>query len=175
VGRRKHYLVVDGYNMINYWERLKNILTYSLEDARQALIRMIQSYAKVKNYDAIVVFDAYNNDEMVKVEELSGIKVVYSGKNQTADTYIEKFLYDLSPVHEVTVATSDFMLQRMVVSAGGNRMSARELEKEIEFSISSNMKKIKMESEADKNHLFKSIDRDTIEKLKKITTDPDHE
>jgi predicted RNA-binding protein with PIN domain len=67
------------------------------------------------------------------------------------------------------------MLQRMVVSAGGNRMSARELEKEIEFSISSNMKKIKMESEADKNHLFKSIDRDTIEKLKKITTDPDHE
>jgi hypothetical protein len=175
LGLRKHYLVVDGYNIINDWERLKEILSYSLEDAREALVGMIQSYAKIMNYSAIVVFDAYNNDEMVKEEEKSGVKVVYSGKNQTADSYIEKFMYDLNPVHEVTVATSDFMLQRMVVSAGGSRMSARELEKEMEFSLSSNLKKVKMESEADRNHLFKSIDGDTIEKLKKIIRDPDQD
>ncbi|NTW71540.1 MAG: NYN domain-containing protein [Eubacteriaceae bacterium] len=165
---RKNYLVVDGYNIINDWPSLKKLSEHSLEEARESLIAMMQSFAKVKSLDTIIVFDAYNNDETAKEEDVDGVKVVFSGKNQTADSYIEKLMNTINPLHEVTAATSDFMLQRMIIKAGGTRMSARELQKEVEFALNFSMKKIRKESEVEKNSLLKNIDEKTIQKLKSI-------
>lgn len=161
----EHYLVVDGYNIINDWERLKKLSEHRLEDARDALVDMMQGYGRLKNLSVIVVFDAYNNEEMAKEEAVGGIVVVYSGKNQTADSYIEKFIYELHPLHEVTVATSDFMLQKMILAEGGIRISARELEKEVEFALRSNMKKISKEQAGEKNNLARHLDDATLRHL----------
>lgn len=165
----EHYLVVDGYNIINYWEPLKKLKDYRLEDARDALVDLMQGYGKLKNLSVIIVFDAYNNEEMAREEEVGGIKVVYSGKNQTADSYIEKFIYELHPLHEVTVATSDFMLQKMILAGGGIRISARELEKEVEFALRSNMKKISREQSGEKNNLSRHLDEATLQRLFDLT------
>ncbi|QSX07507.1 NYN domain-containing protein [Alkalibacter rhizosphaerae] len=167
----KHFLVVDGYNIINHWDRLKGLMDHSLEDARDALVDLMQGYAKLKNLTVVVVFDAYNNSEMAREENIHGIKVVYSGKNQTADSYIEKFIYDLHPLHEVTVATSDFMLQKMILAAGGIRISARELEKEVEFALRSSMKKISRQQSAEKNKLAQHLDQATLQRLLDFTGD----
>ncbi|MBF7096010.1 NYN domain-containing protein [Alkalibacter mobilis] len=175
MGLREHYLVVDGYNLINHWEKLRNLMEHSLEDARKSLIDLMQSYAKLKNLKVVLVFDAYNNTETAKEEETGGIMVVYSAKNQTADSYIEKLIHQINPVHEITVATSDFMLQKMILSAGGIRISARELEKEVEFAFESNMKKIEKQNIAEKNRLLHNLDNDTIKKLSDFTQNENQE
>lgn len=165
----KHYLVVDGYNIINHWSRLKEVMDHSLEDARTTLVEMMQGYGRLKNTVILVVFDAYNNGETIQEEEVNGVTVVYTGKNQTADSYIEKFIHDLHPLHEVSVATSDFMLQKMILASGGIRISARELEKEVEFAFRSSMKRISREQSAEKNRLAQHLDQATLQRLLNFT------
>ena len=56
----KSYLIVDGYNIINAWDGLKEISKEDLESAREKLIHYIIEYAQYTGKKAIIVFDAYN-------------------------------------------------------------------------------------------------------------------
>ena len=57
--RRKlnSYLVIDGYNIINAWDDLKEISKYSLEDSREKLIHYMIDYSEFTGKKAIIVFD----------------------------------------------------------------------------------------------------------------------
>ena len=164
----KTYLIIDAYNIINQWSSLKGIAAYSLEDARIKLIAIIQNYSNIKNYYFIIVFDAYNISDTIKEEKLDNGSVIYTHKNQTADSYIEKLVYDLPTVYEINVATSDFMLQRMVLGLGANRISALELENEVEQITKVFMNKTKENYNREKNNLEKYIDAKTMCKLEKL-------
>ena len=43
---KKDYLIVDGYNIINAWDELKEIAISDLEHAREKLIDAIIEYAE---------------------------------------------------------------------------------------------------------------------------------
>ena len=59
-----------------------------------------------------MVFDAYKvKSKEEKFEDHHGVIVVYTKENQTADTYIEKFISSLSKYDQVYVATSDYAEQ----------------------------------------------------------------
>ena len=61
------------------------------------------------------------------VESLHGIEVVYSGEDETADSWIERRAYELGKQKEkVFVVTSDYAEQINVLGAGAYRISARE-------------------------------------------------
>lgn len=128
----KEYLFVDGYNIINYWENLREKATISLEEAREELIEILAEYHHYSGIEIIVVFDAHlvkgNNGTE---EDYKGIKIVYTKENETADHYIERTLDILGRVKRIRVATSDWLEQQIVLSRGGTRISARELEMEI--------------------------------------------
>ena len=121
-------LIVDGYNVINAWSVLKKIGEDDLESARNQLVSYVMEYSKIKGFDAYVVFDAYNVkgvDE--KIEDQHGVSVIFTKENQTADTYIEKFISGLSKYDEVYVATSDYAEQQIILGKGCSRIPAREL------------------------------------------------
>lgn len=164
----KTYLIVDAYNIINQWSSLKEIAKYSLEDARIKLISIIQGFSKIKNYYFIIVFDAYNNNDTIREEKIESGSIIYTQKNQTADSYIEKLVYDMPSVYNIYVATSDFTVQRMVLAHGANRISALELEKEVEFTLNTSIKKTKDNYYKEKNILGKSIDEDTKKRLQEL-------
>lgn len=129
----KEYLFVDGYNIINYWEGLKNKSLISLEEAREELIEILAEYHHYSGIEIVVVFDAH----LVKGNSGSkmhhkGIEVVYTKENETADHYIERTVDILGRVRRIRVATSDWLEQQIIFSRGGTRISARELEIEIE-------------------------------------------
>ena len=128
----KEYLFVDGYNVINSWDKLKELSSINLEVAREELIEIMAEYQHYSNIRIIVVFDAHmvkgNNG---KREIIKGVQVVYTKENETADQYIEKVLDDIGRIERVRVATSDWMEQQIVLGRGGTRISARELEVEI--------------------------------------------
>ncbi|HZH93396.1 MAG TPA: NYN domain-containing protein [Tissierellaceae bacterium] len=129
----KEYLFVDGYNIINSWENLKEISKVDLEQARMTLVEILAEYKHYSGIEIFVVFDAY----MVKgnnrsEEEYKGIRVIYTKENELADHYIEKALDEMGREMRVRVATSDWVEQQIVLARGGTRISARELQAEIE-------------------------------------------
>ncbi len=121
-------LLVDGYNIIHAWSDLKTTAEYSLEDARHALLEIMQDYQGYSGYRIIVVFDAHMiPGGLEKKEIIGGVEVVYTRENETADRYIERFVDGLSEYVRVMVATSDYLQQTIVMSRGAVRISAREL------------------------------------------------
>lgn len=164
------YLVVDGYNIINAWEELRDTAKDDLENAREKLISDIIEYAEFTGRKAVIVFDAYNvKNSMEKIEERKYITVVYTKEHQTADSYIERFITSLSRYDDVRVATNDYAEQQIVLGKGASRISARELKIDldnvkmrIKEKNSSHVKKIQ------RNWLEERLDKETLSKLENI-------
>lgn len=165
-GSSKEYLFVDGYNIINSWERLKEKSQISYEEARIELLEILSEYQHYSGIEIIVVFDAHLVKGNNGTEEFyKGIKAVYTKENETADNYIEKTLDSIGRIKRVRVATNDNLEQQIVLSRGGTRISARELEAEIHDQ--KNMVKRRRKFTNIKNdYEIGKLDKKLIDKLK---------
>ena len=80
----------------------------NIQEARDRLITELASYARVKQVQVIVVFDAQLVPGRATRLEQSGVQVVFTEENETADSYIERGVGAyIHPLNRVTVATSD--------------------------------------------------------------------
>lgn len=130
--RNREYLFVDGYNIINSWDKLKKLAEVSFEDARMELLEILVEYGHLTGIKIIVVFDGHLvKGNIGEKEEYKGIDVVFTKEHETADNYIERVLDEIGRIKRVRVATSDWVEQQIVLSRGGTRISAKELEVEI--------------------------------------------
>ena len=128
-------LLVDGYNIINAWPSLRETARHSLEDARIELIDILQEFQAYERIELILVFDAHMiKGGQERVEQLGGLKLVYTRENETADHYIERWSDGIEKNMRVIVASSDALQQTIVLGRGAVRMSARELENWIKKS-----------------------------------------
>ncbi len=129
---KQQYLIVDGYNIIFAWEDLAQIAQTDLDTARDRLIDRLSSFAAFKKCRLVLVFDGYNRpgNPGEKTAQL-GIHVVFTPQGQTADGYIEELVDKIGPNYAVRVATSDGLIQLSSLRSGVLRVSARELEAEV--------------------------------------------
>ena len=97
---KNSYLIVDGYNIINAWDNLKEISKVDLDGAREKLVHYIIEYAQYTGKKAIIVFDAYN----VKNSKEIATKVMDSIKDEIT-TAVECTLY----TDEVKQSKSSFI------------------------------------------------------------------
>ncbi len=133
---RKEYLLVDGYNIIFAWEELKALAQQSLDAARVALTELLSNYQGYRGNRVILVFDAYKvHGGVEKVERHHNITVVYTKEAETADAYIEKATYRLRKENRVRVATSDGLVQVIILGHGALRVSATALREEVEAAL----------------------------------------
>lgn len=80
----------------------------------------------------ILVFDAYRiKDSESRNYKRGGLEIVYTKYNQTADSYIERLVSELKNDYQLTVASSDGLIQNSILAQGCQRMSARECENAI--------------------------------------------
>lgn len=161
----KEYLFVDGYNIINSWDILKDLSLKQLEEARDKLIEIMVEYQHYSGIEIIIVFDAH----LVKgnsgtEEEHMGLKVIYTKENETADHYIEKSLHEIGRVKRVRVATSDWMEQQIILGRGGTRISARELEMEV-FNQNKIIRRKRVTENQKNDFMLGKLDEETIRKL----------
>ena len=130
---RQQYLIVDGYNMIFAWDHLKNLAQQDLEAARRQLCDMLSSYAGFKKCRLVVVFDGYKvKGNPGEKEQFSGIQVVFTKENETADAYMEALAAQIGGNYNVRLASSDALVQVSTLRSGVLRVSARELLSEIQ-------------------------------------------
>lgn len=127
------YLIVDGYNIVHAWDELKALTDDNLDGARTKLMDILCNYQAFLKCELILVFDAYKvKGNVGEFFDYNNIHVVYTKEAQTADAYIEQLTHKIAKEYQVTVATSDGLVQ--LITRGQNCLviSARELKAEIE-------------------------------------------
>ena len=126
----EEYLLVDGYNLIFAWDKLKEL---TFDGARERLINILCNYQGYKKCAVIVVFDAYKvKGQQREVERVNNISVVYTKEAETADMYIEKTSHQLAKRHCVRVVTSDGLEQLIILGNGALRVPSRAFIGEVE-------------------------------------------
>ncbi|MFD1929730.1 NYN domain-containing protein [Sporosarcina siberiensis] len=130
---RKDVLLVDGYNIIGAWEELRQMKEERLANARDRLIERLAEYKAYTGWRVIIVFDAHLIAGIEKKKLKHDLEVVYTRENETADERIEKLVIKMaSRSVQVHVATSDLTEQWVIFAHGALRISARELEIEMD-------------------------------------------
>ena len=130
---RQQYIIVDGYNIIFAWENTAKTAESDLDAARRQLLDSLASFAAYRKCRMVVVFDGYkrkgNPGQRTQTDTLS---VVYTAEGETADAYIESLVNQIGHNYQVRVATSDGLVQLSSLRSGVLRMSAKELQLEVE-------------------------------------------
>ena len=130
---KQQYLVVDGYNMVFAWQQLRPLAEHDLDAARRRLQDLLSSYAAFKKQTVVLVFDGYKNKGSTGEKTVSGgLRVVYTAEGETADAYIQSLAAEVGRSYTLRVASSDSMIQLSSLGSGVLRVSARELEQEVE-------------------------------------------
>ena len=158
---REHY-IVDGYNVINLWPEL-TALRNDLSEARDKLVHMLAEYGAYEKYDMTVVFDALFTADDERVEQVNKhLEVVYTGKGETADSYIERLAYD-----SVHVVTSDGAEQAVILGAGAYRHPSGEFHRMVKRAKKEIKDKYlgKVVLPISRNEIGSRIDAETLAKL----------
>ena len=126
---KDRYLIIDGYNMIGQSRELSKVARESLEEAREQLLDVIANYNAVVADEIVCVFDAYEQSGIEREYMYHGVKIVFTKEKETADSYIERYVYNLYNKHttHITVVTSDMSEQHAIFGAGAYRVSSREM------------------------------------------------
>lgn len=126
---KKEVLFVDGYNMIGSWPDLVPLHKQNrLPEARDVLLSKLSAYSKYKEIRCIVVFDAQLVPGIQQEYAYKNLEVIFTQEDETADSYIERSIDEVKDVlTNVTVATSDYAEQRMVLGKGASRKPSSEL------------------------------------------------
>lgn len=161
----QEYLLVDGYNVVNAWMDIFDLKNEPLEDCRERLLSMLSNYQGYKKIQIIVVFDAHlviGGTE--SVESYDKLTVVYTKENESADNYIERFVFKMSGEYRIRVATSDFLEQRLILHGGGIRMSSRELKEEV-LSVTKHNKVSSQSHQGKTNTIMSNVSPELLKKL----------
>lgn len=163
--QKTKYLLVDGYNVIFAWDELKDIAQVSIDGARGRLLDILCNYRALIDAEIIVVFDAYRVEgHPQEALDYENIHLVYTKEAETADHYIERFAHENSRKYDVTVATSDGMEQIIILGAGANLISSRELENAIKNASNQNMEAFK-NSEAFREKMITTVPIEDLPEL----------
>lgn len=130
---KDRYLIIDGYNMLGQSEVLSQLAKENLEEARERLLKEIANYSAALADKVICVFDAYEQGGNGSSYEYYGVTVIFTKEKETADSYIERYVYDLYNKHttHITVVTSDMSEQHAIFGTGAYRTTSREIWREI--------------------------------------------
>lgn len=122
-------LIVDGYNVIFAWDELKDLSNINITSAKDKLIQILSNYKGITEEKIILVFDGYKVKENKGEESvIDDIFVVHTKEGQTADNYIEQFAHNNREKYNITVASSDGMIQQITRGLDCSVISSRELD-----------------------------------------------
>ncbi|WP_297987122.1 translation factor GTPase family protein [uncultured Oscillibacter sp.] len=164
------YLLVDGYNIIHAWDELRELVEdVSLESARQRLMDILSNYKGVQKATIILVFDGYLvKGNIGTVYEYHNIYVVYTKEAETADHYIERVVTSLPKHYRVRVATGDGLEQLIIYGQGAIRMTARELQREVQ-QMERELREKYIEKRPPKNNMLADhLDEEALEWLEAL-------
>lgn len=117
------HIIVDGYNLIRYSDIFRHAERKSLEEGRNALLRSLAAYRKIRGHRVTVVFDGWKGGSPSEERDLAGgVEVIYSRLGEKADEVIKRLLLEGS--EESLVVTSDREIAVFATRRGKTAISA---------------------------------------------------
>lgn len=171
---RQICILVDGYNVMNAWPELKEMIfgedvnskqadvrasaapakkrvPRDYGPAREQLVSRLMEYQGFTGYRVILVFDAYKVEGgLGSSTRDGGLEVVYTRENETADAYIQQASEKLARQYDLWVISSDTLVQQASFGHGALRMSSMRFLQEVqktESQINSAVEEINSQSE----------------------------
>lgn len=172
----KKYIIVDGYNYINYDHNLRAQLDVSLESARVHLNDMLSEFVAYTGEIGIVVYDAMGSDHAKRTKEnFLNIEVVYTKQKETADTYIERLVDVLSvdKTNLIRVVTLDWAQQQLVLGRGAIRVSGSDWAREIQQMRRGITDYSNKEVKNHDRQLGSALDKETLSRLEALLKNDD--
>lgn len=177
----KEVLIVDGYNIIGAWPELSELKRESLELARDRLAEILKEYQRYTGMHVMIVFDGHlsagvhighdsRQTKGLAVRSGQGrsgkrksakFQILFSKYQETADELIERIVYEMEKQGaHIYVATSDLVEQQVTFGEGALRISANELQLQVQHarkSIRREVKELEKKRNALGDHLNERI------------------
>jgi len=118
-------LLVDAHSIIFAWPELRKLHVRKMILARDELTRLLTAYQDSTGIKVVAVFDGKG----AKTEEESqpgGIQIFYSSVEKTADQILERLTAKYGKTYDMTVATSDHLVQQTCITFGAFAINAEE-------------------------------------------------
>lgn len=164
---QEEWLIVDGYNVLGIKKDLDD-QHINLEEERNQLIHDLSEYQSLTTRKVYLVFDAHRTDQPRVVQKIEGIKVIFTGKDELADEWIESFVRsNQNSSRTLFVATSDYLEQRLILGHGAYRISSRELMSELAMIQKKMRKQLENQSKIEKGTLRERLSTEIRKKLEK--------
>lgn len=121
------HIVIDGYNLIRQSRSFSELDRQDLQSGRDALVKSLAAYKKIKPYAMTVVFDGTAAPTgMLRRDAQLGIKLRYSAPGESADTVIKRMA--AREKEKMLVVTSDNDIVRHCQSMGTAVIGSSEFE-----------------------------------------------
>ena len=121
------HILIDGYNLIRQSPALSAMEYISTEEGRDALLKLLAQYRKVKSHKMTVVFDAaYGNSFAENKMRQRGVTIIFSRKGELADDVIKRMV--AKERERAIVVTSDQEIVDFAVRHGAATIDSREFE-----------------------------------------------
>ncbi|MCP4644456.1 MAG: hypothetical protein GY851_28695 [bacterium] len=102
------FYYIDGYNVVYHCSKLRPLLDVSFETARDALIERVSRFCASTSDRVRIVFDGRGRQaEPVVPVGASGLDVIYSSSDKTADALIERAAYESRDRRNMVVVSGD--------------------------------------------------------------------
>lgn len=165
----KEVILVDGYNLLFADKHLNELSKESLEEARRELENLLAGYSIYVKKQIVVIYDGHyvkdnRGDEFLR----DNLGIVFTRENETADSRIESLSFTLSERFKLTVVTSDFAEQTLVLMNEIERVGSREFLNRLKdsYKLEKKMHKRKKVVEEKKLSDWKDILKELKDKLR---------
>ena len=128
------HILIDGYNLIRCSSSLSTLDQQDIQLGREALLKSLASYKKIKHHMITVVFDGAHAPPLSQPKDrVKGIKIKFSRSGETADTVIKKIT--AREKEKVLVVSSDRDVVDFAASQGAATISSPAFEEKITMAV----------------------------------------
>jgi predicted RNA-binding protein with PIN domain len=121
----KYY--IDAYNVLHKNPGLQSLANEDLEAARDQLVEQIANFCSDTGVKSVLVFDGQGHNRPQTVNHAKSVallEVIFSPGHLTADSVIERYVYQESDKAHIAVVSNDRMLRDLCQGMGAMTMDA---------------------------------------------------
>lgn len=127
------HIIIDGYNLIRQSASLQRLEQVDLQTGREALIRRLIAYKRIRSHKITVVFDGTGDPDLFRSRDrIGGISIVFSRSGETADAVIATMARRFR--EKAMVVSSDRGVTSSATAAGAAVIGSPEFEERIEMA-----------------------------------------
>jgi len=143
----KQWLIIDGYNALHYIPEFRKYISGDIEEGRHQLIDLVSNYQGYHGGKVTLVFDAHKTARIAKDRSAyRNIEIIFSRKNETADSVIEKMVYESDDKDSICVVTSDRVFRMTVFGMRVQVMTVEIFLKAIALEMKETWQRVKMDA-----------------------------